>query len=166
MPRVFDAKPVELGHVGKADGRWRLYAFAAAADVPGHAESGIGALCRFLSESAESPVRNYTPADHDVDAVFDLRGVYQQGHRELDYAAMPSLLRPAKGRYGLLDYEKAFCVDAKKDQSIFDLRGIDKARGALVVVRPDQYIAHVLPLEAHQELASFFAGFMRARAAA
>jgi len=32
----------------------------------------------------------------------------------------------------------------------------------LVVVRPDQYVAHVLPLAAHRPLADFFAGFMRA----
>jgi hypothetical protein len=30
----------------------------------------------------------------------------------------------------------------------------------MVVVRPDQYVAHVLPLDARQELAAFFAGFM------
>jgi len=30
----------------------------------------------------------------------------------------------------------------------------------VVVVRPDQYVAHVLPLDAHGELGSFFAGFM------
>jgi len=29
-----------------------------------------------------------------------------------------------------------------------------------VVVRPDQYVAHVLPLEAHDELAAFFDRFM------
>jgi hypothetical protein len=29
-----------------------------------------------------------------------------------------------------------------------------------VVVRPDQYVAQVLPLDAHQALADFFAGFM------
>jgi hypothetical protein len=28
------------------------------------------------------------------------------------------------------------------------------------VVRPDQYVAHVLPLQAHGELAEFFARFM------
>jgi phenol 2-monooxygenase len=28
------------------------------------------------------------------------------------------------------------------------------------VVRPDQYIAHVLPLDGHAELAAFFDGFM------
>jgi len=27
-------------------------------------------------------------------------------------------------------------------------------------VRPDQYIAHILPLSAHTELANFFAGFL------
>ena len=39
--------------------------------------------------------------------------------------------------------EKLFCADPTLD--IFDLRGIDRAQGALVLVRPDQYVAHVLP---------------------
>ena len=33
----------------------------------------------------------------------------------------------------------------------------------MVVVRPDQYVAHVLPLDAHAELAAFFDGFMMQR---
>ena len=53
-----------------------------------------------------------------------------------------------------------FAADAKAD--IFALRGVDRAQGALVVVRPDQYVAHVLPLSARGELAEFFARFMRA----
>ena len=44
---------------------------------------------------------------------------------------------------------------------MFDLRGIDRERGCIVVVRPDQYVAHVLPLDAYEELAAFFDGFMR-----
>ena len=40
---------------------------------------------------------------------------------------------------------------------VFDLRGIARDEGALVVVRPDQYVAHVLPLDAHDELSAFFA---------
>jgi phenol 2-monooxygenase len=73
---------------------------------------------------------------------------------------MPAFLLPQKGRYGLRDYEKIFCPDLKSGQDIFDLRGIDRQRGCLVVVRPDQYVAHVLPLDAHAELAAFFARFM------
>ena len=157
--RVSDARPLQLGHVGKADGRWRLYAFAGANDDQDD-QAGVRALCRFLDESAESPVRRYTPAGQDIDAVFDLRAIFQQSHRDLAIETLPRLLVPQKGRYGLRDYEKVFCSQLKGGPDIFDLRGIDRTQGALVVVRPDQYIAHVLPLRAHQALATFFGGFM------
>ncbi len=154
--QVTDAKPVHLGHAALADGRWRLYAFAGAQDP------SLRALCRFLEESPDSPVRRFTPKGQDSDAVFDLRAVFQQPHTELAIEAMPALLRPAKGRYGLYDYEKVYSAVMKHAPDIYGLRGVDRAQGALVVVRPDQYVAHVLPLDAHGALAAFFAGFMRA----
>jgi phenol 2-monooxygenase len=40
------------------------------------------------------------------------------------------------------------------------MRGIDRKRGCMVVVRPDQYVAHVLPLDGFELLAAFFDGFM------
>ena len=61
-----------------------------------------------------------------------------------------------RGRYGIVDYEKAFTPDPRSSD-IFDLRRIDRERGALVVVRPDQYVSHVLPLHGYAELADFFA---------
>jgi phenol 2-monooxygenase len=105
-------------------------------------------------------VRSYTAANEDIDSVIDVRAVFQQGHPELAIEAMPSFLLPRKGRYGLCDYEKMFCPDIKSGNDIFTLRGIDRERGCMVVVRPDQYVAHVLPLDGYQELAAFFAGFM------
>ena len=80
--RLADAKPIHLGHTVKADGRWRIFAFAGAGD-PAAPNSGIRALCEFLAEARESPVRRYTPAGEDIDAVIDVRAVFQQGHREL-----------------------------------------------------------------------------------
>ena len=152
--RLADAKPVQLGHAARADGRWRLYAFADAAE-PGDQASRLRALCEHLEQSPDSPVRRHTPAGADVDSVFDVRAVFQQHHRGLALADLPSLLVPHKGRYGLVDYEKAFTPDPRSD--VFELRGIDRAQGALVVVRPDQYVSHVLPLDAYAELAAFFA---------
>ncbi|MDX3906156.1 MAG: FAD-binding monooxygenase [Pigmentiphaga sp.] len=157
--RLGDAKPMHLGHTVKADGRWRVFAFADAQE-PAAPGSPIQALCAFLAESPRSPVRKYTPAGADIDAVIDVRAVFQQDHRTLALEAMPGFLLPRKGRYGLIDYEKMFCPDLKSGNDIFDMRGIDRQHGCLVVVRPDQYIAHVLPLDAHAELASFFDGFM------
>ncbi len=71
---------------------------------------------------------------------------------------MPSLLLPRKGRYGLIDYEKMFCADLKSGQDVFAMRGIDRDNGCIVVVRPDQYVGHVLPLDAYAELCSYFDG--------
>ena len=47
------------------------------------------------------------------------------------------------------------------EPDVFDARGIDRERGALVVVRPDMYVAAVLPLEATERLAAFFSGVLR-----
>jgi phenol 2-monooxygenase len=73
---------------------------------------------------------------------------------------MPQFLLPAKGRYGLRDYEKVFCSDHRGNADIFDLRSIERKQGCAVVVRPDQYVANVLPLDAYSELSAFFDGFM------
>jgi phenol 2-monooxygenase (NADPH) len=160
--RLADAKRVELGHVAAADGRWRIFAFAGKGD-PTAPKSGIAALCRFLAEAKESPVKKYTASSEDIDAVIDVRAVFQQDHRTLDLLAMPSFLLPRKGRHGLRDYEKMFCPDLKGGHDIFALRGIDRQHGCMIVVRPDQYVAHVLPLDGYAELAAFFDRFMLAR---
>nr|BCE30652.1 phenol 2-monooxygenase [Bradyrhizobium diazoefficiens] len=157
--RLADAKPVHLGHAAQADGRFRIYAFSGA-ENPAAAGSAIRALCNFLTEAGESPVKRYTPGGADIDAVIDLRAVFQQDHRELAIEAMPPLLLPRKGRYGLLDYEKMFCPDFKSGHDVFAMRGIDRKAGCMVVVRPDQYVANVLPLDDLAGLASYFDGFM------
>jgi phenol 2-monooxygenase len=53
-----------------------------------------------------------------------------------------------------------FCADIKAGKDIFAMRGIDRVAGCMVVVRPDQYVAQVLPLDGYKQLASFFDGFM------
>ncbi|MGJ4903912.1 FAD-binding monooxygenase [Bradyrhizobium sp. HKCCYLRH2060] len=153
--RLGDAKPVQLGHVVQADGRFRIFAFAEAED-PAAPGSAIRRLCTFLSEDSASPLRRHTPAGADIDSVIDLRAVFQQGHRELALERMPELLLPRKGRYGLIDYEKMFCADLKSGQDIFAMRGIDRAAGCIVIVRPDQYVADVLPLDDVRRLSAYF----------
>lgn len=157
--RLADAKPLHLGHVAKADGRWRLFLFADDR-MPDDPSSRLRALCEWLAQSDASPLRAYTSADADIDSVIDVRAVFQQSHRDLVFDALPPLLRPRKGRLELIDYEKAFCLDLKNGPDIFDARDIARASGCIVVVRPDQYVANVLPLDAHNDLAAFFGAFM------
>jgi phenol 2-monooxygenase (NADPH) len=157
--RLADAKSVHLGHAVKADGRWRVFVFADR-ESPASASSPARTLCEFLANSPDSPIVRHTPRGADIDSVIDLRAVFQQGHRDLNLEQMPELLLPRKGRYGLRDYEKMFCADPNRGADVFSLRGVDRERGCLVVVRPDQYVAHILPLDDHAGLAAFFDRFM------
>ena len=157
--RLADGKPLSLGHVIDADTRWRLFLFADSA-APNAEGSRLRVLCDRLVDDPASPLVRHAPADADIDAVIDVRAVLQQGFREIDMNDLPALLRPAKGTLGLTDYEKAFCPDLKNGPDIFDLRGIDRGDGAIVIIRPDQYVADVMPLDGFDRLAAFFGGVM------
>ncbi len=158
--RLCDAKPMHLGHVIEADARWRIFAFCDATH-PGEAGSTLHALCRFLERDPRSPLLRHQKPEEPRDALFDLRAVFQQSHDSLSWQDLPELLRPAKGRLGLRDPEKGFCADPAPGRNIFRMRQINRARGCLVIVRPDQYVAQILPLQAHDALAGFFAGIFR-----
>jgi phenol 2-monooxygenase len=160
--RLADAKPMQLGHCVDADARFRIFVFAPANDL-GKQGGTVATLCDWLGKDPASPVRRHTAPGEDMDAVIDIRAVFQQGFRELDYAAMPTLLRPHVGRYGLCDYEKVFCADVKRGGDIFEMRGIDRTAGCMVIVRPDQYVGHILPLSGRDALSAYFAGILRVR---
>lgn len=150
--RVSDGNRVHLGHHARADGRWRIYAFA---DAPAAGEaSALTDWETWLSTSAESPLARFTPAGTDVDSVFDVKVIYQQRFEDVDISRVPSTFMPKTGPFGLTDWEKMYA--SLTDENIFDVREISRT-GAIVVVRPDQYVAHVLPLTATEELAEFFA---------
>jgi phenol 2-monooxygenase len=153
--RVCDGNAVHLGHHAKADGRWRVYAFA---DAPAAGEaSALSDWAAFMA-SPESPLQRFTPEGADADAVFDVKVVYQQRHDEVDVNRVPELFLPKTGPLGLTDWEKVYAAapSAWTTDDIFEERGLSRD-GVVVVVRPDQYVAAVLPLEATEELTAFFA---------
>lgn len=160
--RLADAKTIHLGHTVQADARWRLFAFADT-DDPADSSSAIHTLSRHLVENSNSPLNKYTPRGADIDSVIDVRAIFQPHFRRLDIGLMPALLLPRKGCYKLVDYEKIFCTNPEHGVDIFETRKIDRQRGCIVLVRPDQHVAHVLPLDAFDELAAFFDTFMIAQ---
>jgi len=157
--RLADAKPMHLGHTIQADARWRLFLFADA-NLNGNSSSMLHTLCEFLLEDLSSPVNRYTRSGDDIDSVLDIRAVVQPHFRDLDINTMPTLLLPRKGRYKLIDYEKIFCSNPLHNIDIFAEREVDRDQGCMVLVRPDQHVAHVLPLDAFSELNAFFDSFM------
>ena len=159
VTRVGDGNAVHLGHHARADGRWRIYAFADAA-APG-AGSALDSWAAWAASPA-SAVARLTPAGADVDAVFDVKVVYQQAFQDVDLADVPEVFRPRTGPLGLTDWEKVFAAGPTvwTAADIFAERELSRD-GVVVVVRPDQYVAHVLPLDATDELDAFLTGAFR-----
>ena len=111
-----------------------------------------------MATSDDSPVARFTPAGADLDSVFDVKVVYQQRYEDVEIGRVPRIFLPNVGPFQLIDYEKVYAVDPETED-FFEARGIDRG-GCVVVVRPDQYVANVLPLTARAELTEFFAGSM------
>lgn len=154
--RLGDAKRIELGENLRAGITWSLFIFADE-NNPMNENSKVRNLCEFLS-SSNSPITKYTPKDDDISSLISVYGVFQQRHHDIEFEQMPEILKPAIGKFGLKDYEKMYCPDFKNANDIFEMRNINRSSGCLVIVRPDQYISHVLPLDAYGEIEKFFDG--------
>lgn len=147
--RVGDGNVVHLGHHARADGRWRVYAF-------GGREAST--LAAWAAEAAPVLAR-FTPEGADEDAVFDVKAIYQQPYEQVEVTSAPALFQPQTGPLGLTDWEKVYAAGPSKwtETDIFAARELSRA-GVVVVVRPDQYVAAILPLDGVDELAAFFDG--------
>lgn len=147
--RVGDGNVVHLGHHAKADGRWRVYAFG----------DRTGEGLATWAEAAEPLFARFTPEDADVDAVFDVKAVYRQPFEEVEVTSAPALFQPKTGPLGLTDWEKVYAAGPSKwtETDIFAARELSRD-GVVVVVRPDQYVAAILPLYDTTELADFLEG--------
>jgi phenol 2-monooxygenase len=145
-----------LGHLHEADGRWRVYVFADAA-APATTGTLTAEFAQWWQDDAASPRVTYTPLGGDTDAIFDTKVIYQQDYTEVEPVDVPAVFKPIKTPLGLIDVNQIFASGHGRD--IFRDRDIDKA-GAIVVVRPDHYVAGIFPLQARDELKAFFAQHM------
>ncbi|MBM2577072.1 FAD-dependent monooxygenase [Jannaschia sp. Os4] len=116
--RLADSRPMSLAHGWGADGRWRLLLVAPNAEA-------LTAPCAALS----------TTPGIDVHALLAAPG---------DDPALPALLRPRTGPHGLADPHRVYAADPGDD--IFERRGLARV-GCAVLIRPDDHVARVLPLD-------------------
>lgn len=155
--RVCDVTPQHIGHLHKADGRWRVYVFADGAKPA--EESTVSRWADWFAEGADSPLRLVPEGQQDDDAWYDVKVIYQQKHTDVHIEDVPAAFFPRKGPFHLKDMENVFAT--LPDDDIFDEREISRD-GAVVVVRPDQYVAGIFGLEETERLGAFFRGLNEA----
>lgn len=147
--RVCDANPLHIGHLAAADGRWRVYVFA---DSPDDVQAAR--FAEWLG-SSNSPLAKYRSAtSDDDDALFDVHAVYNRHHESVEIQKVPEVFRPRVGRFRLHDLNKVY--GTSETHNIFNDAQVSP-QGAVVVVRPDQYVGGVFSLGATDQLESYFA---------
>ncbi|CAL8896022.1 FAD-binding monooxygenase [Kocuria varians] len=156
VQRVCDSMVVHQGHEATADGRWRIHVYADPA-VAG-AGSPTTAFAEWWQNDPASPLQAHRREGDGDATLFDLDVTYQQAYTDVDINAVPRAFKPQVGPLELNYWERVYAAIPGED--VFDLRKISRD-GAVVVVRPDHYVAAVLPLDATAELAAFFDGFLR-----
>ncbi|KAL8276788.1 hypothetical protein RQP46_010793 [Phenoliferia psychrophenolica] len=158
---VGDARPWHIADRFVADGRFRVVIFAG--DVRETSQmSLLGKVASYL-DSPQGPLRIYTPSGADIDSVFEIITVISNPRTLVEPNAFPDILWPAKGQYGIRDYEKIYADDdtyLSGHGHIYEKLGIDPKLGCLVVVRPDQHVAMVCRVEEFVKLGAFFDAIM------
>ncbi|KAJ6021489.1 hypothetical protein N7540_006993 [Penicillium herquei] len=159
--RYCDSKPLQLMSTLKSDGRWRILIFAGDLSF-GENRSKLDTIGEYLS-SEDGPIRTYTPPSDDPDSLMELIIVGHGNRHDIELEQIPECFYPVTGKNQTQDLHKIYYDDESYNKGhghAYEFLGIDPKEGALVVVRPDQYVSAVLNLHEYEKVGKFFGGFL------
>lgn len=155
-----DARPWHFQELLKSNGRWRLVV------LPGDVSNGsqmekVKKLGEVFSKET-SFLKRFTPSSAKYDSVIELLTVHAAPRHSQTIFDFPEVFRPYDEVDGW-DYWKIFVDDQSYHEGhgqFYDTFGIDREKGCMVILRPDQYVSYVGPLEDHDAVDRFFSAFM------
>ena len=156
-----DARPWQFSRFLKSDGRWRIILFAG--NVLSQVQSlRIKTFCAIIG-AATGLIRRYIPRNRPIDAVIDILTIHSSDRQQVELLRdFPEILRPKREGQGW-DYEKVFVDDWSYHRGhgrAYEAWGVDKERGAVVVLRPDSYVGWIGEVEDFEDVEKFFSGVL------
>jgi phenol 2-monooxygenase len=153
-----DARPWHFQEWMKSDGRFRIVLFAG--DVrKSEQKARVQKFCDSLSSSS-SFLHRITPESAKVDSVIEIFTLHSAPRTEVEFFDFPDLLHPFTEEKGW-DYNKIFVDDMSYHEGhghAYEGYGVDKEKGCVVVLRPDQYVSFVGDIEDVEDLGKYFKG--------
>lgn len=154
-----DGRPWHFQERLKADGRFRVVLFAGNILSPQQKER-VQKFCSEL-DSPDGFLRKAAPRGAPIDSVVEVLTIHSSKRTETELLRdFPEVLHPFDEHSGW-DYNKVFVDDESYHEGFGDAYGhygVDKERGCMVAVRPDQYVAWVGELEDFGGLQKYFEG--------
>ncbi|KAF2026861.1 hypothetical protein EK21DRAFT_73273 [Setomelanomma holmii] len=152
--RFCDCKAVQLQSVLQSTGRWRIVVFGGDMNVPARKE-----VLEKLASELEVITKRFTPASADTDSVIEPILVLSSKFLEIEQESIPDYFWPASGKWGIRDLHKTYIDDEHYNSGhghAYQKYVVDPQVGAVVIVRPDQYVSQVTTLEDAAGIAKFF----------
>lgn len=116
-------------------------------------------------QSSESFLRRFTPTGARYDSVIEVLTVHVAPRTAVSVLEFPEVCRPFHPTDGW-DYWKVFVDDESYHEGhgqMYQNYGINPSEGCAVILRPDQYISYVGPMDAYENMNEFFSAFMIAQ---
>lgn len=156
-----DARPWHFQERLKSDGRFRVVLFAGNI-LDAAQKSRVHRFCQALDDR-DSFLRTITPSDSAIDSVIEVLTIHSSKRTDTELLRdFPDILYPFDEHNGW-DYNKVFVDDASYHEGFgaaYENYGVDKERGCVVAVRPDQYVGWIGKLEDFDELQKYFEGIL------
>lgn len=154
-----DARPWHFQELLPSNGRWRVVVFPGDISRPEQREK-LNALGARLTEKT-SFLRKYTPPGARYDTVFEILAVHKAPRGTTTIFDFPEVFRPFDDVDGW-DYMKIYVDEESYHEGhgeMYKTHEISES-GCLVVLRPDQYVSYVGPMDSLNSVNRFFDGFM------
>lgn len=157
----WDLTPRHFADHLKSDGRFNIVLFAGAV-VRGEQMERVRAFCDTLS-APSSFLRRFNPKTDVADPVIRILTVHSSKISDVEVTDFPALLKPWHRQRGY-DYNTLLADDAciwEPYTDAYAAWGVDRMRGCVVVLRPDQHVGFIGEMEDTAELDAYFSAFLR-----
>ncbi|EXF73547.1 FAD binding domain-containing protein [Colletotrichum fioriniae PJ7] len=155
--RYSDAKAMQLSHALRTDSRWSLIVF------PGDVVEAQAEKRLFqVAESLEVSMKQLPTLQNDIHSFLSLVVVLKSDRRKLEDRQIPQLFTPNAGRWGVKCLQNIFVDDASYHAGhgeAYAKYGVNPEVGAMVLVRPDQYVAGIFDFTTAEDISEFFKDF-------
>ena len=150
------ARPWQFAHFLRSDGRFRIVLFAG--DLQKRAQlERLKHFCDKLA-SPESFLHRFTPSGKQIDSTIELLTIHSGSRTSIELLDLPEILHPFDEKTGW-DYDKVFVDDVSYHEGYGDAYakyGVDKERGRVVILRPDQHVAWIGEFEDVEAIEAYF----------
>ena len=156
-----DARPWHLQELLKSDSRFRIILFAGNV-TSAVQKTRIEKFCAKLNAPG-SFLRRFTPASRPIDSVIEILTLHSAKRWDVEMLRdFPDLLHPFDKHVGW-DYNKIYVDDESYHEGngrAYENYGVDKEKGCVVVLRPDQHVGYIGEIEDVEDLGTYFDGVM------